>query len=118
MSEACIGKIEFDKENVNYVYILVRKDLSKEQQGVQAVHAGMASVHEHKGLKSDTRLVLLSVEDESDLLQWKEKTIYKDIKHEMFYEPDYGIGWSALATAPISRKEGKIFKKLNKWTLS
>lgn len=118
MNNTCIGKVDFDKDNVNYVYILVRKDLSKEQQGVQAVHAGMASVNEHKGLKNDTRLVLLSVENESDLLRWKEKTFYKDIKHEIFYEPDHGIGWSALATAPISRKEGKLFKKLSKWSLS
>ena len=37
------------------------------------------------------------------------------LKAERFYEPDYDIFWSAMSTAPISREEGKIFKKLPLW---
>lgn len=111
------GKIAFDKDSVTYVYILIRQDISPSQQGVQAVHAGMQAIHEYKGLERDTRLVLLSVKDEYDLLYWKEKTQDLQINHEVFFEPDNEIGWSALATAPISRREGKIFKKLPKWSI-
>lgn len=110
------GKVDFNRKEASYIYILIRKDLSLAQQGVQAVHAGMQAVHKHGGLKEDTRLVMLSVKNEEELLLWKNKTDFNGLSNELFFEPDYDMGWSALATAPINHKDGKMFKKLEKWS--
>ena len=39
------GKIPFNKQTAEYIYVLIRKDLPLNHQTVQAIHAGMASVH-------------------------------------------------------------------------
>lgn len=111
------GKADFDKNLVNYVYILIRKDICPNQQSVQAVHAGMAAIHKFGNLKEDTRLVMLSVQNEEELLLWKDKVDLKGLNNEIFFEPDNNTGWSSLATAPISYKDGKLFKKLRKWSI-
>lgn len=111
----CNGKAPFEKEEAQYVYVLVRSDLSVSQQGVQAVHAGMAAIHKHGGLTDQTRLAMLSVQDECELRRYAEKASEAGLDFEIFWEPDNNTGWSALATAPISRKQGKIFKKLSMW---
>lgn len=109
------GKAPFQKEEAKYVYVIIRTDLSLAQQGVQAVHAGMSAIHEFGGLTDDTRLAMLSVENEEELEEWAKKLEIKGINFKMFWEPDNNTGWSALATAPLSKQEGKIFKKLGRW---
>lgn len=115
MKKESIGKVEFDKERSTYVYILVRDDLTVAQQGVQVAHAGMLAVSKHGGLQEDTRLVILKVKDQDQLLSYFDMSKNYGLKAERFYEPDYDIFWSAMSTAPISREEGKIFKKLPLW---
>lgn len=109
------GKQGFDKEAAKYVYVLIRSDLTLSQQGVQAVHASMAAIHSHGGLTNDTRLALLTVKDELELLKIEQKCQLNFVAYEKFWEPDHMIGWSALATAPISREQGRIFKNLKLW---
>lgn len=109
------GKAPFKKEEAQYVYVLVRSDLSVSQQAVQAIHAGMAAVHKYGGLTDETRLAMLDVKDEDELKRYAEKASEAGLDFEVFWEPDNNTGWSALATAPISRKQGKIFKKLSMW---
>lgn len=109
------GKAPFEKSEAKYVYILIRSDLSLAQQGVQAVHAGMAAIHEFGGLTDDTRLAMLSVNNEAELEFWAKKLEMSNVNFKAFWEPDNNTGWSSLATSPISREEGKIFKKLPRW---
>lgn len=109
------GKAPFEKDEAKYVYVLIRTDLSLAQQGVQAVHAGMAAIHEFGGLTDDTRLAMLSVNSEKELEFWAERLETNGINFKIFWEPDNNTGWSALATAPISRQEGKVLKKLMRW---
>lgn len=109
------GKAPFEKSEAKYVYILIRSDLSLAQQGVQAVHAGMAAIHEFGGLTDDTRLAMLSVNSEDELECWARKLEMSGVNFKAFWEPDNNTGWSSLATSPISRETGKIFKKLPRW---
>lgn len=114
------NNMELTKEIVNkdekdYVYILVREDLTLAQQGVQLAHAGMLAVSKHGGLKEDTRLIVLKVKDQDHLLEYENRSLSEGVNVVKFHEPDYGIGYSALSTAPISRKMGRLFKKLPMW---
>lgn len=107
-----------DKSTKKYVYILVREDLKVEHQVVQIAHAGMLAVSKHGGLEEDTRLVVLKVRDQDDLLEYERISLDYGLNVEKFFEPDYQIGYSALSTKPISRSEGRLFKKLPLWSIN
>lgn len=109
------GKAPFDPATARYVYVLVRTDLSPAQQGVQACHAAMAATDAFGGLTDDTRLALLAVDGPHDLQRWIERLDRKGLPFKAFWEPDRHTGWSALATAPIGRKEGRAFAGLKPW---
>lgn len=109
------GKQIVDKNEKKYVYVLVRDDLTVSQQCVQTAHAAMLAISKHGGLSEDTRLVVLRVNDEAQLLSYFDKTKDYGIKAEKFFEPDYNICYSALSTAPIDRESGRLFKKLKLW---
>ena len=86
------------------LYILVRNDLSKSQQAVQAGHA----VAEHLIKRPDTQwdngtLVYLKVRNEHELLTWHSK-----LDCIGFREPDRGDEMTALAIAST----GEEFKTL------
>lgn len=57
------GKNTEGKNEAEYIYILVREDLTLAQQGVQSAHAGMLAVSKYGGLNENTRLVILKVKD-------------------------------------------------------
>lgn len=109
------GKQPFCREQAKYCYVLVRDDLTPEQQTVQAIHAAMAATAEHGGLTVDTRLALLSVKDQSQLLALAGKLEQQGARFSVFEEPDHGIGFSALATAPGFHKDFKLLHKLPLW---
>lgn len=109
------GKAPFDSATARYVYVLVRTDLSPAQQGVQACHAAMTATAAFGGLTHDTRLAMLAVDGPHELQRWIERLDRKDVPFKTFWEPDHNTGWSALATAPIGRKDGRVFAGLKPW---
>ena len=107
----------FNPQLRDRIYILVRKDLpSMEQICVQSAHAALESGL-HFGNKSDVvyTLSLLEIKDEKELFEWTKNLALSGIRFKVFREDDYPEGgcFTALATEPISRAEGKIFKKLS-----
>ena len=109
-------KKPFDRATARYMYVLIRTDLTPAQQTVQAIHAGMQAVAQHGGLTHDTRLSLLSVHSLEELEEWARRCHEQGISFELFHEPDHDIGWSALATAPISAEQGRVFRRARLWT--
>jgi len=107
-----IGKVPFDRATATYSYVLVRQDLSLEQQLVQAVHAGMKAVNDHGQLCPDTRLAVLSVRDQAHLLACAGDLHDAGVGFSVFEEPDYAMGASALATAPGPELRLRCLKKL------
>lgn len=79
------------------MYVLVRKDMSKSYQAVQAGHALASYLIEHGQGAWDNTLVYLSVPNEDDLQNWKHTLQTKDIKYTVFKEPDIGNQYTALA---------------------
>jgi len=91
------------------LYVLVRKDLPESYRAVQAGHAvAQWILCDHDQLWLNETLVYLGVDNEEDLMYWKDKLYYKNINYEEFREPDIGNQLTAIATLT----DGKIFRKL------
>jgi hypothetical protein len=87
-----------------YTYVLVRSDLRIEQQMVQAAHAALEAGFAFKAPPSTSNLVLLAVAGQDELLAAAEMLADKGVEHELFFEPDDEMGYSALATRPLFTK--------------
>lgn len=80
------------------LYILVRKDLSKSQQAVQAGHAVAKFLLENKNHSWENgTLVFLGVEDEFQLATWKVKFTLSGIESYTFNEPYWNDEMTAMA---------------------
>jgi hypothetical protein len=75
------------------LYVLVRGDLSKSQQAVQAGHAVAEYCKQKEWGWANGTLVYLRVRDEDELREWANKVD----KHCPFYEPDIGNQMTAFA---------------------
>ena len=91
----------------NRLYVIVRKDLSESYMAVQAGHAVAQWLLSDQSWRNET-LIYLGVENEKELLSWKDRLDFKNTKYAEFREPDIGNQLTAIATLT----DGKIFKKL------
>lgn len=110
-----VGKVPFDRQQATYCHVLVRADIPLPQQAVQAIHAAMAATAAYGGLRGDTRLALLQVRDQDELLAYADRLADKGVAFALFDEPDYGMGASALATAPGPVAQGRCLSRLPLW---
>ena len=91
---------------VEYVYVLVRRDLAPPQICVQAAHAAMESTRIYLAPWAEhPHLVLCGVADERALLQAASRLEKVGIAFYLFREPDIGNQATALASAPTSSLE-------------
>lgn len=89
------------------LYVLVRKDLSRKQQAVQAGHAVAEYLLRVPVFDWDNgTLVYLGVKDEAELLSWGERLTYNNIEWAGFREPDIGNQLTAISAV----SDGNIFK--------
>lgn len=107
---------------MTYIYCFIREDLTPEQRIVQLGHAcheagKLIPKEESKDIPS---LILLSAQDEDDLILIARKLDCAGIAHSMFYEPDCNrltgetMGYSAICTRPImAPRERALFKEYN-----
>lgn len=98
------------KSSKPYFYTIVRTDLSLPQQAVQAAHATcMAGERYGQSLNS---LVLLGIPSRDALEALARDIGEKNIDFQMFFEPDWETGHSALCTAPLKGKDRWRMKTL------
>lgn len=110
--------IESQAEKQQYVYVLVRTDLSFPQIAVQASHAAIEATRRFIPPQSQhPHLVLLSVPDEQSLLSAYDYFLYNKIDSALFKEPDIGNQATALATELISGKRRRFFSDFNLLTI-
>ena len=79
------------------VYVLVRGDLSRSQQAVQACHATSVLVNTLSLNWSHQTMVVLKVKDLTDLLIWRERIIANKQTIVQFDEPDLNDETTAIA---------------------
>jgi len=83
---------------------------------LQSAHAAVDFQHQHPDIskKWNTQsnyLIILSVENEEQLLLYLEKIRYRGIKHTVFREPDIGNQITAIAIEP-GENSRKLTSKL------
>jgi len=103
---------------VEYVYVLVRADLTPKQQMVQAIHAALEAGYVFRELRAEQDehwLVLCTVPDEQALHDARAHLEQADIGHYVFHEPDDGLGYTALATQPIEKRQRKHLRRFELW---
>ena len=94
-----------------HVYVVVRADLPPAHQAVQATHAGIAAARELIPDDLDhPSLVLLTVPNQSALIEASEKCSAAGIDFRIFHEADMNDEPTAFATAPINGAGRKLFK--------
>lgn len=112
-TQASVGAQGADKHTI---YVLVREDLLPSDQVVQACHASAeAGKHFYQASHGIATLVLLGVRDLRSLLKAKEKLVNYEIDSVLFHEPDFDMGFSALATRPVLDVERRHLKSWRLW---
>ena len=102
MSQAQSYTATLREDQHPYLYVLVRQDISPEQQLVQASHAAFEAGLRFYGADSPTSsLIALTVPHQKALLRAQRKLTALGIRTFTFFEPDFGMGESALATEPL-----------------
>lgn len=91
-----------------YIYVLVREDISLEQQMVQACHAASEAGFAFPAPPVTSSLIVCTVPDRAALLAARERLARYGIRNEMFFEPSWEMGHSALATEPISQRKQRF----------
>jgi hypothetical protein len=92
-----------------YAYVIVRKDLPPVQIVVQACHAAQQAGHAFEDPVDTSSIILLQVPDQAALEEAAKRLDRHKVSHRMFYEPDFGpMGYSALATRPLTRKKERF----------
>jgi hypothetical protein len=95
-----------------YVYVVVRNDIGHAQQVVQSSHAALEAGFRFERPKETASIILLSVPDQAALHAAASRLELHGIEHHLFFEPDFGMGHSALATRPIhAKKERHLMRK-------
>ena len=96
-----------------YCYVFVREDLPNTVKLVQASHACMEMGFVTRLPEEQVFLVALSVKNEKSLIKISEKLERHKIKFQMFFEPDFNYGYTALCTEPLIFGKYKLFEKYN-----
>jgi hypothetical protein len=91
-----------------YTYVLVREDLPLEQQMVQACHAALEAGFAFDAPPTTSSLIVCTVPDREALLAARERLSRYGIRAEMFFEPDWEMGFSALATEPLTERKKRF----------
>ena len=97
-----------------YIYVLVRKDIPFEQQLVQVGHAAREAALAHPPLEGEpiASVIVCEVPSRAALLEASKRLENYGIEHAVFFEPDFDMGESALATRSIMmKKERYLFQK-------
>lgn len=92
-----------------YVYLFVRQDLPIQHQIVQSNHAThmMASIRPEECVPN---IVLIGVPDLNALLRVAQKLRANQIPHYEWVEPDFDLGFTSIATAPITGEKRQVLK--------
>lgn len=95
-----------------YVYVLVRQDLSTSQQAVQGTHAAIEATKKFNIANEEhPSVIYLGVKNENLLKKAIGYLLENEININVFTEPDIGNQVTAIATEPLSGEIRKILRK-------
>jgi hypothetical protein len=91
-----------------YTYVLVRQDIPLAQMMVQACHAALEAGFAFEAPVETSSLIVCTVPDRASLVEAKERLARYGIASEMFFEPSWDMGDSALCTQPITNRKQRF----------
>lgn len=94
----------------------MRRDIPLADQIVQAGHAAFEAGQRWHEIRETCHLVLLAVPGESDLLNLARRCAERGIECVTFYEPDDGMGHTALCTQPVDLRQRGLFRRYPMWS--
>jgi hypothetical protein len=97
---------------MEYTYCFIRKDIPLHAQIIQTAHACLQSDKP----KSINSIVLFEVKNEEHLVKTNEYLKSHGLKTYMFYEPDYDMGYTSIATEPLSGEDREVCKRFKMWS--
>lgn len=100
---------------MSYIYTFIRQDISPEQRIVQIGHACYEAGKMFRDDLGISSLILLSAKDEADIKLIGRKLDRRGIDYYAFFEPDEGMGYSAICTRPVTDERERSF--FRKWEL-
>ncbi len=95
----------------------MRQDISVAQQIVQSNHATyeVARRSPASNLDEIPSCIVIGVPDKVALFRVIEKLNKHAIQHHTFYEPDFDMGLSAVATAPLEQEQRRFLSSYRLW---
>jgi hypothetical protein len=99
-----------------YRFVFFREDLPIEQIAIQAGHAidGVASIL-HQDYYSAPNLVYIGVPDVRALNRVLAKLKANQIRHYPWVEPDFGYGFTSIATEPLTEERKEVLSNYRVW---
>ena len=97
-----------------YIFVFVRQDLSIPQQLVQSNHATLSLASKYI-INGTPNLVLIGVPDRDGLIEAGNLLTQYGHRYYAWFEPDYDLGLTAIATVPLSREEKKLLAHYTLW---
>lgn len=98
-----------------YTYVLIRLDIPLEQQMVQSCHAALEAGFAFEAPAVTSSLIVCTVPDQAALLEARERLARYGIRSQVFFEPSWEMGHSALASEPIFERKKRF--AMNKYPL-
>jgi len=98
-------------KEMKYTYCFIRKDIPIVAQIVQTAHACL----QMEAPPDVNSIVLFEVKNEEHLVKVNDYLESRNIKTYMFFEPDYDMGYTAIATEPMDEEDRVAFKRFKMW---
>ncbi len=97
------------------VIAVVRTDIPLADQMVQVGHTCLAAGHCFEQPDDSGHLMVMAVPSLAALYEVSARCKVTGIRHVLFYEPDEGMGYTALCTEPIMGEVRRVLRKLPLW---
>lgn len=91
------------------MFVFVRQDIPLQHQTVQSAHA-VLTMAQYFRVDGTPNIILIGVPDQAGLKKVEAKLDRERVAYHSWHEPDYGFGFTAIATEPMT-KERKEFLK-------
>jgi siroheme synthase (precorrin-2 oxidase/ferrochelatase) len=102
-------------EETRYVYVFTRIDMPVQDQVCQAIHAGIEAGAQYADKNTKPHLAFCTVPDVAELVKIEETCQKRNIAYVLIDEPDDNLGFTAIATEPIAKSQGKYFMQYPLW---
>lgn len=94
--------------NDRWLFLFIRQDISLPQQITQAGHAIYGLVNSYRPEFDTPNFVTIGVPDLNALKRVQAKLNVNQVPHYAWVEPDFDLGFTAIATIPLDEEQKKV----------